>query len=341
MSDLRLDPLTKRWVVIAPERANRPIETGPNGNKKSGFCPFCPGNENNTPSEIFAVRPYGCKNDANWKVRVIPNKFPTLQIEGNLDRKAEGPYRKMHGIGAHEVIIENPDHSQHIHQAAFDQAKLILNTAKCRMADLKGDKRFLYLLLFKNYGGDAGASLEHPHLQLNAFPITPFEVALELQPCQDYYRNNISCLLCDIADFESQASSRLVIESLYHLAFCPYASRFPYEIMIMPKSSEHKAFFTEINDLQMDDLVQVLQLTLRKLERALDSPSYNLIFHVAPFFDHSPVPNKGETINSDYHWHIHIYPRLTKIAGFELGAQFFINSVYPELAAKKLKETTI
>lgn len=338
MPDLRLDPLTKRWIDIAPERGKRPRSSGDN---RINFCPFCPGNEDKTPPEIFAIRPYGVSNDSNWKVRVVPNMFPVLQIEGDLDRKAEGPYRKMRGVGAHEIIIESPDHFQHIHQVPFEQAKLILNAAKERMIDLRGDKRLLCLLLFKNYGGEAGISLEHPHLQLYAYPITPFEVALELQSCQDYFRTNISCLLCDLAEHESQVSSRMVLEGLHHIAICPYASRFPYEVMIMPKPAGHKAFFTEIEDLQMTDLVQVLQLTLKKMERALDFWPHNLVLHTAPFFEHSPVPNKGETVNLDFHWHIHILPRITKIAGSELGAQFFIHPIYPELAAKNLRETTV
>ncbi len=341
MSDLRLDPLTKRWVVIAPERGDRPFDPHQTDKKKSGFCPFCPGNEGKTPPEIVAIRPSGYRNGPGWQIRVVPNKFPTLQVEGNLDRKAEGLYSKMRGVGAHEVIIESPDHFQHLHQASFEQAHMVLNTAKERMIDLEKDHRFRYLLLFKNSGTDAGASLEHPHLELNAFPITPFEAALELQACREHYDNSERCLLCDIADYESQVSSRTIAESLSLIAFCPYAPRFPYEVMIMPKATEHKAFFTEIGNLQMDELVQVLQLILKKMERAMESPHYNLVLHMAPFFTHSKRSNHGGTILDDYHWHIHIYPRTTKIAGFELGAQFFINSVFPELAAKKLRETNV
>lgn len=349
MSDLRLDPLTKRWVVIAPERNDRPgaITSGAGkpdearGKKLAGFCPFCPGKENTTPPEIFALRSSGPRDGEGWTVRVVPNKFKTLQIEGGLDRRAEGPYDKMRGVGAHEVIIEGPNHWEHIHQASFEQARAILSTAKDRMIDLEKDKRFRYLLLFKNHGLDAGASLEHPHMQLNAFPVTPFEATLELQATRAHYEEKERCLLCDIADYESSVSSRVVVASLHLIVFTPYASRFPYEIIIMPKSAAHAAYFTEIDDFQLNDLVQVLQIVLRKLEIALGNPSYNLVLHMAPFFRRPKRFNNGETIRDDYHWHVHLYPRITKIAGFELGAQFFINPVLPELAAKNLREVAV
>lgn len=348
MSDLRLDPLNKRWVVIAPERSDRPgvaaslpAHAEKPEEKKIGFCPFCPGNEDKTPPEIFAVRHSGPKNSQGWIVRVVSNKYPTLQIEGNLDRKAEGIYDRMRGVGAHEVIIEGPGHWENIHQMPFDHARLVLHTAKGRMLDLEQDKRFRYLLLFKNYGLDAGASLIHPHMQLNAFPVTPFETALELQASRAHFEEKERCLLCDIADHESAVSLRVIVESLHLIAFAPYASRFPYEVMIMPKSGSHAAYFTEIDDLQLSDLVQVLQIVLKKLEIALVGPSYNLVLHTAPFFRRPKRFNNGETIRDDYHWHLHVYPRTTKIAGFELGAQFFINPVIPELAAKNLREVAV
>ena len=343
MSELRQDPLTKQWVGIAPDRGKRPrAKSNGDEKKESDFCPFCPGQEHETPPEIFAVRSLWQRDASGWQVRVVPNKFPIFQIEGKLNRKAEGPYRKMNGIGAHEVIIESPDHSQHLHHVSFDQARLILKTAKERMIDLEKDVRFRYLLLFENFGSEAGASLKHPHLQLNAFPIIPFEPTLELGTCSEYFKETESCLLCDIGDYESQISSRIVVESLHLIAFCPFASRFPYEIMIMPKSDSHKAFFTEIDDLELNDLVQVLQITLKKLEAALSYYSpYNLVLHMAPFFRDDPKRQSGETIGKDYHWHLHIWPRLTKIAGFELGAEFYIHPVYPELAAKNLRETAV
>lgn len=332
MSELRQDPLTRRWAVIAPERNNQPIENNQIEKLKSSFCPFCPGNEDETLPEILAVRKSGGSNSPGWEIRVIPNRFPILRIEGDLNKEAEGPYSKMDGIGAHEIIIESPDHSQDLHQLSFDQVRLILSVSKERMIDLGRDKRFRYVLLFKNFGTAAGTLLEHPHIQLNAFPIIPFEPELELQCCRDHFEHHKRCLLCDIIRYESLVASRIIVADQHFIAFCPFASRFPYEIMIMPQLSYHQAFFTEIGDLPMKALVSVLQLVLKKLESTPDFPHYNLVLHMAPY---------GGTIKLDYHWHIHILPRLTKIAGFELGAQFFINPVYPELAAKQLRETTV
>ena len=338
MSDLRHDPLTKRWVIIAPERGDRPGgDHSRTEEKKTPFCPFCPGNEDKTPSEIFALRSSGQPNSGNWSIRVVPNRYPALGIEGKVNRRAEGLYDKMRGVGAHEVIIEGPQHLQHFHQMSVEQTFLVLNTVRQRMIDLERDKRFRHLLLFKNIGQEAGASLEHPHLQLNAFPFTPFEVALELQSSRSYYHEKERCLLCDIADYESKISSHIIVESLYFLAFCPYASRFPFEIMIAPKPDFHKAYFTEIEDLLLQDLAQVIQMVLRKLELALNNPPFNLVLHMAPFFR----SRGGETVGEDFHWHLHILPRTTKIAGLELGAEVFVNPVWPETAAKNLREVVI
>jgi len=342
MSEFRQDPLTKRWIIIAPERGNRPGVHFEENQRTSNFCPFCPGFEDKTPPELFVVRKSGQVNGPGWDVRAVANKFPILQIEGELDRQGEGPYSKMRGVGAHEVIIENPDHIKHIHQLSVEQIGLVLKAVKERMIDLKKDIRFRYLLLFKNDGEAAGASLEHSHFQLNAFPIIPQEVDLELGWCRKHYEVNERCLLCDISDYESQVSSRIILESLYYTSFCPFASRVPYEVMIMPKRTYHGAFYTEMDNLQLIDLAQVLQITLNKLHNAkyilekIVSLQYNMILHIAPFFDHYPMPN-GKTIELDYHWHIHIVPRITKIAGLEWGAGIFVNPIFPELAAQELR----
>ncbi len=352
MSKLRRDPLTGRWVVV-PERNNWPGASAsglvkPLANTENrqidGFCLFCPGNEDKTLPEIFALRSFGPINGSGWKVRVIPGDPPTFRIEGDMDREGEGPYDKMQGIGAHEVII-GPDHWDPFHRASFEQARVILSVAKDRMIDLERDPRFRYLLLVEDCGFDAGALLKHPHLELIAFPITPLEAVLELQATKAHYEKKARCLLCDIANFESlesKDSSRVVVESPRLIAFAPFASRFPYEIMIMPKSVTHAAYFTEIDVFQLNDLVQILQIVLKKLESVLGYLSYNLVLHMAPFFRHPERLNNGETIRKDYHWHIHIFPRnFIRIDGFELGTQFFINPIPPEIAAEKLRETTV
>lgn len=347
MSQFRQDLLTKRWILIAPERGNRPGAHFEENKKISGFCPFCPGSEDKTPPELFVVRKSGWANGPGWDIRVVSNKWPILQIEGDLDRQAEGPYSTMHGIGAHEVIIENPDHVKHIHQLSVEQTELILRAIKERMVDLEKDSRFRYLLLYKNDGDTAGASLEHSHLQLNAFPVIPSEVVLELQPCSEYFIAHERCLLCDISDYESKVSSRTILESINYISFCPFASRVPYEVMIMPKRTYHRAFYTEMDNLQLNDLAQVLKITLNKLHNIkyflekIGDLQYNLILHIAPFFDHSPISNNGRTVKLDYHWHIHIVPRITKIAGLEWGAGIFVNPIFPEIAAQELREIKV
>jgi UDPglucose--hexose-1-phosphate uridylyltransferase len=330
MPELRKDPVVGRWVIIAHERAKRPhdfrSEAPPRA--EGQVCPFCEGNEQMTPPEILAYRDFGSRpNGPGWRIRVVPNRFPALKIEGGLNKRGEGIYDMMAGVGAHEVIIESPRH--HVNASTLPEENLrdVIWVYRDRLVDLKKDKRLVHGMLFKNVGEAGGASLEHTHSQLIVTPIVPISVWEEMTGALEFFNYRGRCIYCDMVQQELAAEKRVVLDSAHFTAFCPYASRFPFETWIVPKA--HASHFENISKPGVDDLGQVLHQVLGKLEQALDSPSYNYIIHTAPF-DHSELPH--------YHWHIEVIPRLTKVAGFEWGSGFYINPVPPEDAAAFLRE---
>lgn len=329
MPELRKDPITSRWVIISTERGRRPhfLELE-QPRKVEGFCPFCPGNEDKTPPEVLAYRPDGGPPDSpGWYLRVVPNKFPALQIEGYLDRKGEGMYDKMHGIGAHEVIIENPDHHATLSQLPQQRVEEILWAFRDRILDLKRDRRFLYILIFKNHGVAAGATLEHPHSQLIATPIVPKRVREEVDGAKEYFAYKERCIYCDIIRQEREQGVRLISENEDFVVIAPFAPRFPFETWILPKA--HDAFYEDGQKREYVNLARSLKDTLLRIEKALSHPPYNFIIHNAPF---------QENQHHSYHWHLEIMPKLTRIAGFEWGTGFYINPTPPEDSAKFMRE---
>jgi UDPglucose--hexose-1-phosphate uridylyltransferase len=328
MPELRKDPIVGRWVIIAPERAKRPIGIkNVSPPDSGGFCPFCEGNETGTPPEILAYRERGTKpNDKGWRVRVVPNQFPALQIEGELHKRGDGIYDKMNGIGAHEVIVECPFHE--LSMANFSEARIreILWVYHDRLVDLKKDKRLVYGLIFKNVGPAAGASLEHSHSQLIVTPIVPVNVQEEMNGSLEFYDYRGRCIYCDMIYQELSAEKRIVVDTPSFICFTPFASRFPFETCIVPKT--HNSHYENIQKNELDELGTVLKTILMKLEIALDKPSYNYIIHTSPF-DTQLLPH--------YHWHMEIIPRMTRVAGFEWGTGFYINPVPPEQAAAYLR----
>jgi UDPglucose--hexose-1-phosphate uridylyltransferase len=328
MSELRKDPIIGRWVIISTERGRRPNNWN-NGQetKRNGFCPFCYGNEDKTPPEITAVRNSGSKANApGWQVRVVPNKFPALQIEGDLNRQGVGLYDRMSGIGAHEVIIETPEHSMSIADLDYGHFENVLMVYRERLVDLTKDTRFRYILIFKNHGRVAGASLEHTHTQLVATPIIPKRVAEELQGAERYYRYKERCVYCDIATQEIRERDRLVLENERFVVIEPFAARFPFETWILPK--EHVSNYEDIDRQDYRSLAHIFKDTLVLLNSALNNPPYNFIIHTSP---------TNERNIAHYHCHIEIMPKLTQIAGFEWGSGFYINPTTPEDAAEFLR----
>ncbi len=330
MPELRKDPISGRWVIISVERGKRPSDFGMRVSpKKGGFCAFCEGNEHTTPPEILAFRPgSGQPNTPGWNLRIVPNKFPALNVEGKLDRIGEGIFDKMNGVGAHEVIIECPDHHLTLSTMPIKNIEDTLWAFHQRMEDLKKDDRFKYILVFKNEGDDAGASLEHSHTQLIALPIVPQLVEEELYQSKQYYEYKERCIFCDIIQQETSSKTRVISENDDFIAIAPFASRSPFETMILPK--KHESSFAP-ND-SVHNLAQILQRTLKQIDTVLELPPYNLMIHTSPF----------KNANNDYyHWHIEILPKLTKIAGFEWGSGFYINPTPPEEAAQFMRDAEV
>lgn len=332
MPELRKDPITGRWVIISSDRAKRPSDYGraPVAPSGQGFCPFCYGNESKTPPEILAYRAEGAPNSPGWTVRVVPNKFPALGIEGELARQGDGVYDKMNGIGAHEVIIETPDHSQTLATLSAKQIEDVLWAFRDRMLDLKKDPRFRYILVFKNHGESAGASLEHTHSQLIALPIVPRSISEQVEGAKQYYDYKERCIYCDIIRQELEQKVRVVAENEDFVTLSPYAPRFPFETWIAPR--RHEAFFEHSSPRNFESLAKAVKSLLTRTDQVLDCPAYNLVLQSAPL--------RGSHVES-YHWHIEFMPRLTRIAGFEWGTGFYINPTSPEDATRYLREVTV
>jgi UDPglucose--hexose-1-phosphate uridylyltransferase len=332
MPELRKDPVVGRWVIISTERSRRPSNFLHLSHEKSGdFCPFCSGHEDKTPPEVWAHRPDGgAANTPGWQVRVVPNKFPALQIEGSLDRRGEGHYDKMNGVGAHEVVIESPEHDADLAELPVEHLERVLVAYRERCLDLHRDKRFRYVLIFKNQGAAAGATLEHTHTQLIATPIIPQILQEELEGSRAYFELKERCIFCDMIQQETDENNgrRVVNLTDHFLAIEPFAPRFPFETWILPRN--HRASFPNMSDpAEVKDLAVILKDTLQRLNRALDRPPYNFVIHTAPV-------SEGDV--DYYHWHLEIMPKLTRVAGFEIGSGFYINPTPPEDAAQYLRE---
>lgn len=337
MSILRRDPVAGRWVVNFKGKKGESPRWDQMGTAYRGvICPFCEGQEIGTFPEVFAIRENGSAKDGpGWKVRVIPSISPIFEVEGLLEKRGEGVYDLMRGVGAHEIIIETPNHLNSLHLLDTGQIELVLKTYAQRISDLKNDKRFKYLLIFKNHGKRAGASrINHTHSQLIAMPVTPKMVKEELVGAKKYFAYKERCIFCDITKQEELYGERIVYENEAFLAFCPFASRFPYETWILPKV--HQCDFEEMGEKMLVSLAQILKEFFHRLFHCLDDPPYNWFLYTGP----NQIPKRGhwKTLSKDFHWHFEILPRLGKVAGFEWSTGFHINPILPEEAASKLRD---
>jgi UDPglucose--hexose-1-phosphate uridylyltransferase len=328
VSEFRKDPVTGRWVIVSTERHKRmsdfrrePVHVTPDPS-----CPFCAGHEHMTPGEIYSSRNGSHANTPGWDVRVVPNQFPALRVEGSLDRRGEGMFDKMNGIGAHEVIIESPRHDDTL--ATMDEAAVeqVLWAFRERVHDLKRDTRFRYIIIFKNYGAAAGATLSHSYSQLIALPVVPRVVLDELEGAKAHHQAKERCVFCDIVRQESEEGRRVVVENADMIAVAPYAPRFPFETWILPK--RHQARYEDAPRHEYRSLARIIGDVLRRMNRALETPPYSLLIHSAPFAE------AGDW----YHWHIEIIPKLSKLAGFESATGFYLNPTSPEEAAQVLRD---
>ena len=333
MSLLRYDLTTNDWVIFAPERSHRPHEWKKVANEEAatigqvGQCPFCPGNEGMTGPEVCAVRSGSGPNTPDWQVRVIPNKFPALRIEEECLRFQEGPvFRYMGGCGAHEVIIESPEHERLLAHQPVEHVEMLLRTLQMRFNDLMRDRRFQTIVIFKNHGEQAGTSLRHPHCQLIATPVVPRLLRLKHRIATEYFDQMGRCLYSVLLQEELSARRRVVAENADFAAIVPYASHVPFELRISPK--QHQASFGWVNPDQLKSLAELLKTVLLKLYVGLDNPDFNLTINTAP---------RGDEDEDYFLWHLQILPRLTTAAGFEMGSGMSINPVLPEEAADFLR----
>ncbi|MGD9641977.1 MAG: galactose-1-phosphate uridylyltransferase [Elusimicrobiales bacterium] len=320
MPEIRKDPVFGRWVIIASERGLRPNEfrpgAGPDG--KSYVCPFCAGNEDLTPPTIYSLP----DERGSWRLRVVRNKYPALTAESAAGNRRDGIYDSMDGMGFHEVVIETPEHDRVLESMPAEAVADVVRTFVLRLREIKKDPRIKYVMIFKNHGRNAGASLLHPHSQIIAMPMAPLRVLQEIEGAAEYHLERGTCVFCDIVKEEQAFKRRVVAENADFLAVTPYASRFSFETWILPKA--HNSHFEDMPGAQAQPLAEIVKTVLTKLSASLPDLSYNLIVHTMPPQD----PAAGH-----YHWHIEIMPKLTHVAGFEWGTGFYINTVSPEDAA--------
>jgi UDPglucose--hexose-1-phosphate uridylyltransferase len=330
---LRQDPTTKEWVIIATERSKRPHDfkkAKPSIEKPSykEDCPFCPGNEHLTPHETLAYRKGGSPDGKGWWVRVIPNKFPALTPEGSLERKEEkGFFRLMDGVGVHEVIIGSPIHNQLFPLMDEFQVSEVLLAYRERYLALREDPRIKLIIIFKNHGQAAGTSLEHTHSQVVGTAVVPSNIRTKLQTAARHYDDHGVCVYCEMIQEELTFEKRIVMDTDRFVVLHPFASRSPFETWILPK--EHHASFGSISMDDSKKFAQVLKTTLFKIHSKLSDPDYNYVIHTAP------VKDEAEDY---YHWHLQIIPRLATTAGFEMGSGMYINVSLPEETAQFMRE---
>ena len=332
MAEFRKDPITGRWVIIASQRAQRPRQLGAaSPTRQDEPCPFCAGNEAMTPPELWASRDANTQANApGWHVRVVPNKYPAVENASQWHGLSDNFYQAQNGVGAHEVIVESADHLVNIGALSEDGFANVLRAYRARMRALRTERRWRYLLLYKNQGDRAGATLEHVHSQLIALPHVPREAADELNGAQAHYLATQRCIYCAIIERATRERQRLVFGHEKFVALCPFAPRFAYETWILPRT--HAAAFEESSDQDLLDCGRALHEIIARLNRALDNPPFNYFLHSAPT-DDSAGPH--------YHWHWEILPQLSRAAGFELGSGSHINAVAPEQAAKLLRDALL
>lgn len=334
MPQLRQDPTTREWIIIAAERAKRPHEFRIKREQPatplpsySPTCPFCPGNEKMTPPESFALRE-GDSEGAPWKIRVVPNKFAALEPLGSTEPYLEAAFfRAMDGFGYHEVIVETPHHNKTLALLSQQEILDVVLTWRRRYHDLRTKPGVESIILFQNHGATAGTSLEHPHSQIIAIPVVPNRMRMRFETAIRYYDDSHHCVYCDMLAKEMETGERVVETGSAFAVINPFASRDPFETWIMPLRYEPS--FGSIKDDECGELAAVLQRILRKIYFALNNPDYNLILNTVPVADE----NKRY-----YLWHIQVIPRLTTRAGFEMGSGIYITTAFPEETAKYLRD---
>lgn len=331
MPEIRSNPITGDWVIIATERARRPEEftqktVKPELPARAPECPFCPGNESQTPEERFRIP----APDGGWLVRAVPNMFAALTPEGTAERHVNGFGTCLDGIGLHEVIVETPAHNATMARLPLPQLERVLHAYRHRLRAFYKDRRIEHVILFKNHGEAAGTSLIHPHSQIVGMPVLPSQLRARLEEAMRHWSNVGECLYCRTLREEVRDGARMITENASFAAFVPYAALSPFHVWIFPK--HHSAYFGDVTDAHLADLAVVLREVLLRLLVGLKDPDYNFVIR-------SLSPQEGAL--KYFHWYISLVPRVTKAAGFELGTGMFINTALPERSAEFLRSVAL
>jgi len=361
MNEMRYDWLSDRWVIFAPNRLMRPddYDRSPRcEHDSSGSCPFCCGSEHETPDATLILPSSDSESTTSnravdlqrlqkkpWLVRVVPNKFPavnaSLPFSDILVRESQNPdsqnkepddrpselFLKRQTQGAHEVIIESPDHISSITGLTPQHAALVFEAYRNRLNHWRAHSNMRYAVVFKNYGADAGASLIHSHSQLICTDFVPNDVQRIENRMAQYHRAHQRCYVCDVLEQEIQADQRVVSASEHFVAICPFASRFQFSVSILPR--RHRSRYEACGDDEVHDLSRMVQRVLRALEEEHPRAAYNYVIQSCSFESESP---------DSFHWRLKIIPRMCKVAGFEWSSDCFINTVTPEEAALALRK---
>jgi len=326
MAELRREPILQRWVAITGQRWEVLSELHRQRREQRGrTCPFCPGKEHETPSEVFALRnPPSSPNREGWSVRVVPNKFPVLRIEGEIERIGEGVFDQASAIGAHEIVIETPSHSADWGTMAVGEVAGVLRAYRERSLDLRGDERFRQIMIARNHG--PGVPLQHSHSHVLALPVIPRRIEDEVRGLLDYHARKERCGYCDIIRQELSSGVRVIRETGMFVALASFAARYPFETWILPKAHVHD--FGAIKDDQFLELADLLRSLTATLQSLLQEPAYSVVLHTSPLHRFT---------EPRYHWHMEVRVRLALVGGFEWGTGFFVNPLAPEEAARLLR----
>ncbi len=336
MVEIRKEVTKDEWSIIAPTRSDRPFDfsgNSQNGESKNvSDCPFCPGNEADTPPESYAIRSGEESGSSDWNIRVFPNKYPALDRDGTTSVIESDLYQSMGGFGYHEVVAETPSHNKSLAKQNINEIELVIKTYVERAKELSSDPEIAYVSIFRNQGKDAGASLRHPHSQIIATPFVPNLLRTEYRVAENFTDRTGKCLYCQLLDAEKAERQRIVLENEGFVAFAPFGARSPYETHLYPK--KHGSKFTEISKGEISEMAEALKLTLTAMRKKFtDFLPYNYSIHTSPAGDSSGK----QDFEKNYHWHLELVPRLTTPAGFERGSGNFINIVSPEKAARELQ----
>lgn len=326
MSEIRLNILTREWVIISAERARRPTDYIDTREKKAvpahmPSCPFCLGNERKTADEYFRL-----SEDGGWQIRVVANRYPALSLEGERRQSVDGLKRSITAVGRHEIIIETPAHDLDIASYGLKHIEELILIYRGRFNEAHADPRVEHVIIFKNHGEGSGTTIEHPHTQLVAVPVVPMQFRKRVEYAMHYFDDTGQCIVCSMIAKELEEGVRVVIDTDHFLTFIPYAALSPFHTWIFPK--RHSATFSSITDDEAKDLAFHMKTLFTKFKNGLEDPDYNYVIR-------SSRPADGR--NEYCHWYLSVVPRITKTAGFELGSGMFINTEPPEESAAFLR----